>query len=243
MSSSRRIPHPLRRASSGGVLLRLISWALLLLVLFAIYLLRAPILRAVGSVWIVDEPVESADAIVLLGDDNYPAQRASRAAELYHERRAPVIVACGRFLRPYVSIADLMQKDLTDRGVPAAAILRLASFARNTREEAVVVRRTAEQRRWKRIIVVTSNYHTRRTRYIYRRVMRGAAEFRVVAARDSEYLPENWWQTRTGWKRFVYELGGFVVAAWETRSTEAALEFPADLQPLSAPAPQPIPVR
>jgi uncharacterized SAM-binding protein YcdF (DUF218 family) len=226
MNRSTRTPmRPLRQRTSGGIFGRLLGVLVVLAALFVLYLLREPLLRMVGGIWVVEEAPFAADAILLLGDDNYPAQRAAQAAELFHERRAPLIVASGRYLRPYVSVPDLMQRDLTDRGVPSAAILRMASFVSNTREEAVVLRKLVEARKWKKVLVVTSNYHTRRTHYLFERVFRGATEFRVIAARDSEYDPDEWWRSRSGWKRFLYETAGFTVAVWETRNEKASLEI------------------
>jgi uncharacterized SAM-binding protein YcdF (DUF218 family) len=209
----------------------------ILTTLFLLYLLREPLLRMVGGVWVLEEAPVAADAIIVLGDDNYAAQRAAQAADLYHQRLAPVIVASGRYLRPYVSVPDLMLRDLTDRGVPAESVLRLASFVSNTREEAVALRRLAEARKWKRVLIVTSNSHTRRSRYLFERVFQGVADFRVIAARDIEFNPDDWWRHRSGWKRFLYESGGFIVAVWETRNEKAALEIEEEkLSPQPAPA-------
>lgn len=210
------------RRQRGGVILKLISWVFLLAVFAAIYVLHEPLLRAVGEFWVVEDPPEKADAIILLGDDNYPADRATRVAELYRAGWAPRIVASGRFLRPYASLSELMQHDLLDRGVPASAIHRLPSFAGNTREEAVILRRLADRQHWRRVLVVTSNFHTRRARHIFTRVFRDSADVRIIAARDSGYDPANWWHSRLGRKIFFLELAGYPVAIWETRSTESA---------------------
>lgn len=209
----------LRRAgvvrNRGGVITKLVV-LLAVVVLFAgLYLLRRPILRWCGGFWVVDEAPQASDAIFLLGDDNYLAERAGRAAELYHARWAPLIVASGRWLRPYANIAELMEHDLVGKGVARNSIVRFPTGAANTFEEALFLRRLSRERRWKRILVVTSNYHTRRARYIFREVMGQEAEVRVVAARDSSYDPRSWWQTRPGVKIFFRELAAFVVALWE----------------------------
>lgn len=237
--SRARHAHPPRDRQRGGIILKVLSWTFLLAVFAVIYVLRAPLLRVAGEFWVDDDRPESADVIILLGDDNYQADRATRAAELYREGWAPRIVASGRFLRPYASLAELMQHDLLERGVPAGAILRLPSFAGNTREEAVMMRRLAERQRWRRLLVVTSNYHTRRTRHIYTRVFRNSAGVRIIAARDAEYAPANWWQVRTGRKRFLLELAGYPVALWETRSTESAQR--GLNEPEAIPNPPPLP--
>jgi hypothetical protein len=127
------------------------------------------------------------------------------------------VVASGRYLRPYAGIAELEEHDLTSRGVPPSAVVRFAHHAENTREEALELRRLISERGWSRMVVVTSNYHTRRARYICLRTFPPGSVLRVVAARDAEFDADNWWRTRRGTKIFLHELVGMFVAVWEMR--------------------------
>jgi len=204
-----------RSAERGGIIARLISLLVVIALLGGLYLFRHPMLRAAGGFWVVSDEPAPADAILILGDDDYAADRASRAAELYRGRWAPLVVGSGRFLRPYASIAQLMQRDLTERGVPAKAVVVFAHSAGNTQEEAKALRKLAVERHWRHVLVVTSNYHTRRARYIFRRVWPPDYEFRVIAANDRSYDPATWWESRNGLKYFLYESVGLCVAAWE----------------------------
>jgi uncharacterized SAM-binding protein YcdF (DUF218 family) len=205
----------------GGIFFRLLFLIFLLFLVFLVYLARHPLLRMAGSFWIVDEGAVASDAIVILGDDNYNGDRATRAAELLKAGWAPRIVASGRGLRSYASIAELEEHDLTDRGVPVTAIVRFAHRAENTRDEAFAISQLISSHGWKRIIVVTSNYHTRRVRYICERAFPPGTVLRVVAAWDTDFDPDNWWRTRSGIKIFTHELAGMVVAIWEMRSNHA----------------------
>lgn len=206
----------------GGIIFRFLFLMSFLVLLFLLYFVRHPLMRLAGSLWTVDERPVAADAIVILGDDNYSGDRATRATELLNAGWAPRIIASGRYLRPYASIAELEEHDLTARGVPASAIVRFAHRAENTRDEAAAISQFASARGWKRIIVVTSNYHTRRARYICERTFPSGTMLRVVAARDSDFDPDNWWRTRMGIRIFAHELAGMVVAMWEMRHADAA---------------------
>ncbi len=157
-------------------------------------------MRFAGQFWVLDEPAAQSDALIVLGDDNYAGDRAFHAAELYREGVAPVVVASGRMLRRNAGIAEVMQHDLESFGVPTTSIVPLAHRAENTREEAGEVAKLIHAREWKRVMVVTSNYHARRTRFIYGRVLPASVTFRVSGARDSEFDPSRWWQTRQGQK-------------------------------------------
>jgi hypothetical protein len=120
----------------GGIVSTLIALLFLAVLCGAIYLVRDPILRFAGESWIVNESMDHADAIIVLSDDNFYADRVTRAAGLIREGQAPVVVASGRRLRPYAGIAELMQHDLIERGVAKENIIVFPQDADNTREEA-----------------------------------------------------------------------------------------------------------
>jgi uncharacterized SAM-binding protein YcdF (DUF218 family) len=202
----------------GGAISTLVSLLFLIALCAAVYLARHPIMRFAAESWIVNEPATKADAIVVLSDDNFYADRATHAAELYRQGAAPVVVASGRKLRPSAGITELMVHDLGERGVPKESIVPLAHDAENTREEAVVVARFAADHHWKKLIIVTSNYHTRRARYIFQKVAPAGMETSVASARDGDFDPELWWEKRKSSKEFMGELLGMLVAMWELRS-------------------------
>jgi len=206
----------------GGITAKLIGLLCFVLVLGTLYLVRRPLLRSAGEGWLVEDPLEKSDAIVVLSIDNFYADRATRAAEVYRQGLAPLVVASGVRLRPYAGIGELMEHDLIERGVPKEKILRVPHDAENTREEAEVLAKVATEKNWKRVIIVTSNYHTRRTRYIFRRVFPGKIAVCVAGARDGDFDPEHWYEKRKSIKQFMGEVGGMLVAMWELRSREDA---------------------
>jgi uncharacterized SAM-binding protein YcdF (DUF218 family) len=211
--------HP--ASQRGGIFFRLLFLICFLFLVFLVYLARHPLMRLAGSFWVVDEGPAAADAVVMLGDDNYQADRATRAAELIKAGWAPRVIASGRYLRPNASIAELEERDLVDRGVPPSAVVRFAHHAESTRDEAMALSALISSKGWKRIIVVTSNFHTRRARYICERAFPPGTALRVVAARDSDFDPDHWWETRLGVKIFTHELVGMLVTMWEMRHQEA----------------------
>jgi uncharacterized SAM-binding protein YcdF (DUF218 family) len=87
-------------------------------------------------------------------------------------------------LRPNTGIADLMEHDLQSFGVPASSIVKFSHRAANTREEAEALSGLIASRGWKRILLVTSNYHTRRALFIFERAMPAGVSVRVSGARD-----------------------------------------------------------
>ncbi len=217
----------------GGIIFRLLALLAICGFVGILYLAWHPLMRAAAGFWIVQDRIEPADIMIVIGDDNYDADRAKEAAALFHAGWAPQILASGRMLRPYASIADYMARDLQSEGVPASAILRFSHRAVNTREEAEGLRVLAEQKGWRRILLVTSNYHTRRARYIFRKVLPGNVRLEVAGAPDSEFNPAAWWESRGARKIFFMETVGYLEAVWELHRPSSGPPSPA---PADAPA-------
>jgi uncharacterized SAM-binding protein YcdF (DUF218 family) len=206
----------------GGILTDLVVFLFIVVLCVVLYFARHPLMRFAAESWIVDEPAPHADAIVVLGDDNFYADRATRAAELFRQGVAPDVVASGRRLRPSAGVSELIEHDLVERGVPKEKIMRFTHDADNTREEAGAVAKLARDHHWKTLVLVTSNYHTRRARYIFARVLPAGITASVASARDGDFDPERWWEMRKSIKLFLHELLGMADAIWELKSAQVA---------------------
>jgi uncharacterized SAM-binding protein YcdF (DUF218 family) len=207
------------RGERGGIISTLIALIFLVALLGGIYLARHPLLRFIGESLVVEDSLEKSDAIIILSDDNFYGDRATRAAELFRQNLASVVVASGVRLRPNASIAELMTHDLIERGVPKENILPFPQDADNTREEAESLRKLSQSKSWKSVIVVTSNYHTRRAKYIFKKVFPETVAIRIAGARDGDFDPAHWYEHRKSIKRFTHEIGGYFIAWWELHGT------------------------
>jgi uncharacterized SAM-binding protein YcdF (DUF218 family) len=222
----------------GRIFINLIILLFFVILCFVLYLVRRPILRFMAESWIVEDPLDKADALVVLGDDNFYADRATRGAQLFREGKAPVIVASGRRLRPNAGIAELMEHDLVERGVPRDKILRFTHDGDSTLEEAQALAWLVKGKKWRSVIVVTSNYHTRRVRYIFRRVFPQGMEVHVASARDGDFDPEHWWEKRKSIKELTKEFAGMVLTLWELRGKRETSETTQSVVGLGALNPQ-----
>ncbi len=215
---------PSNPGEAGRIFLNLIILLFLAVFCLALYLVRHPLLRFIAESWIVEDTLDKADALIVLGDDNFYADRVTRGAQLFREGKAPVVVASGRRLRPSAGIAELMEHDLVERGVPRDKIVRFSHDGESTLEEAQALARIVKERKWHSVMVVTSNFHTRRTRYIFLRVFPQSVEVRVASARDGDFDPEHWWEKRKSIKELTKEFAGMVVAVWELRGKSETSE-------------------
>jgi uncharacterized SAM-binding protein YcdF (DUF218 family) len=101
----------------------------------------------------VDSGPVKADVIVVLGGGSH--ERPERAAELFKEHAAPRIIISG--LGDY----EINRQRLIAAGVPANAI-ELETQSRTTRENAQFTVKLLREQKQKRVILVTSWYHSRR---------------------------------------------------------------------------------
>jgi uncharacterized SAM-binding protein YcdF (DUF218 family) len=182
--------------------------AVLSLILAGIGLLL--LLAAVGNFLVVDDPVEPADAIVVLAARE---SRAREAAALYHRGLAPtILLAQARGRR------DEQARVLLTGGVPETAIARLTRLTGNTRDELEADFEYAQAQGFRRLILVTSPYHTRRVSLTWQRVARGRLPASVHATPYEHFEPNFWWTSNTQLRSGLHEVGGIahvlLITAW-----------------------------
>ena len=136
------------------------------------------------------ESLPRADAIVVLGGGIKPPTRLTRDADLdmaadrgwyaarcFHADRAPLILFSG------VSEGPGMRQFLIDLGVPAKKIV-LETDSKNTHQNSLFTREKLKEIKAKRILLVTSAWHMRRSLLVFKHMGVEA----VPAATDYEAL-------------------------------------------------------
>ena len=165
---------------------------------------------------VVSDDLEPSDAVIPLR--GYPEEeriRVEETAQLVQKRYAPLLLVSVDG-RPYFSqpVRRLIETYLRERGFPMEQLRFCENSADNTLEEARALRSCLRQLRAKQVIVVTSEYHTRRTRSIFRRVF---AESGIVVRVHPVYNPNlwdpHWWRRRRWAKTFLIET---LATAWST---------------------------
>ncbi|HMG74677.1 MAG TPA: YdcF family protein [Pyrinomonadaceae bacterium] len=171
-----------------------------------------PMFAWVGAhLLIVKSDLPAADAIVVMSGSSTYLERADWAARLYREGRAPLVVLTNDSLiagwdrkeerNPY--FYELAARELQKRGVPESKIQVVSDIALGTYEESLGVRDYASAHQLKRLLVVTSAYHTRRTLWSLRHACEGSG---IEIGIDSPPpgwqtpAPSRWWWRRWGWK-------------------------------------------
>jgi len=149
-----------------------------------------------------DQP-EHSDAIIALSG---APERTLYAADLITQGYAqavyiskPVREDVHRLLQEYGFTPpreeQINQAILLKRGVAASQIYLLPNSVVNTMGEAPEAL-AAVPAETKTIMIVTSAYHTRRTRMIFRKIFMGRSIKLIVVATPYERNPDRWWKTQ-----------------------------------------------
>jgi uncharacterized SAM-binding protein YcdF (DUF218 family) len=168
-------------------------------------LLWTPFLQLCGSRLVEDDGPRKADAIVVLGGDQYGA-RVLKGAQLAAAGYAPVVLVSGPpRLVGYESSEEVQYAE--QQGYPASLFREVhlpVEYSESTRAEARFISGYLASQGMKSILLVTSNYHTKRAAMIWRK-QNQTLGVTVVAAPDRSFAPDRWWKTRNGQKTFLFE--------------------------------------
>jgi uncharacterized SAM-binding protein YcdF (DUF218 family) len=184
---------------------------LLLLVLFGLAgwlvsaVFRTTVLTTAGAFLVKEDGPRKTDAIVVLGGDEF-GTRAVKGAELAQAGYAPyVLVSAPTALLGNESDATI---EYAKRKGFSAALFRPTVLppdaAESTRTEATYLGNYLKKNGVRSILLVTSNFHTRRAGNLWRHA-NPWLNIAVVAAPDKYFTPETWWKSRGGKKTFLLE--------------------------------------
>jgi uncharacterized SAM-binding protein YcdF (DUF218 family) len=152
-----------------------------------------------GELLVIDVPVMGPQAIVSLASHEW--ERLPETARLARENPQAVVLLTQPAQPNEHNCYDCPNrvKHLVALGVPAARIKLLARRVGNTYDEAMAVRELLQQTGVRRILVVTSMYHTRRSLAAFRHALLPLhASIGVAGAPWPDARPERWWTSAYG---------------------------------------------
>lgn len=169
----------------------------------ALYLTRAPLLRAAGGLLIVNDALEKADAaLVLAGDDSPESERLRAAVRLYKQGWARKIVISGPPTGYGVYESDLALPLTVSLGVPRSDIIPIRHTGKSTAQETGVIAPQLERSGIRSVYVVTTNFHTRRAKRLFIRASGGRMRVLAHSAPNAYFHADRWWESRGG-RKFV----------------------------------------
>ncbi|MCV7283149.1 YdcF family protein [Mycolicibacterium flavescens] len=147
------------------------------------------------------DELEKADAILVLAGEH--DGREDHGVALARAGWAPTVVLSN----PYPSDDEVM--DRVCDGEPGVEVICVRPDLLTTRGEAIAMRALADERSWRKIIVVTWRYHMPRARFIFRQCYSARGDDTVMTAVPRSYdfsVPE--WELT-----YAYQFAGFAKAA------------------------------
>ncbi len=194
-----RLSHTKRRRRR-----RRCAVALLLVAMLAsAWAWREPLLIRTAEWLDVGQPPQRADYIMLLnGDEN---TRPFVAAAVVKQGFAPKVLIAevakkspkgGLILPP---MHEINRQVLIHRGIAPSDITILPASATTTRDEARALADFLKDRPDARVLVVTSDYHTRRSRWIFGKELGvQSRQLSFVSAPSDDFRLAHWWQDEAG---------------------------------------------
>ncbi|MCE5266982.1 MAG: YdcF family protein [Planctomycetaceae bacterium] len=164
---------------------------------------RATLLRGAARWLDVGEAPQAADYIMLLNGDE--STRPFAAAALMKEHRARDVLIAEVRATPQVidgvqpPTHEINREVLIQRGVPEGKIRILPGQAATTYDEAKALSDFLDKHPGVRVMVLTSDYHTRRSRWVFDRALGDhAGRMAMVSATTDEFDMDRWWLDEHG---------------------------------------------
>lgn len=169
------------------------------------------------------DPLARADLIFVLAGSR--TERWLEAVDLFKDGWAPRIAVSPGHVDPieaeleargirYPREGELARDAIVASGVPSHLVAVLPSGVDNTAHEAAATLQYVNGTQLRRVIVVTSPLHARRTGFAFRRAFAGTGVQVIVrGSRHTESDPAHWWRRRADVRMVVSELQKLIAYA------------------------------
>jgi uncharacterized SAM-binding protein YcdF (DUF218 family) len=189
-------------------------WPLLLS--FVFFALLTAFLN-LGRWLVVEDPLAHAAAIAVLSG-RMPT-RALEAARIYRSGYAPEVwlthstepgATLEKLSVPYTGEDVSNKLVLIHEGVPESAIRIIDPPIVNTPDEILSIGQNCQQQSDRKVIIVTSKVHTRRTKSLWNRLSAKSGQAIIRGVSDDPFDPAHWWRNTSDVLDVVREVLGLL---------------------------------
>ncbi len=169
----------------------------------------ALVMRYGGKILVHSDPLPShAEVAVMLdGPAEGVAARWDRVMSLLQQKRVDNVMISVQRVWVWGQWGPRLVQSYLDRtyGPAAKRIVLCEMNTDSTLEESTALRACLASRGWKSVLVVTSEYHTRRARHIWKKVLGKQFSLCVYGVRDDDFAADGWWRKRRYAKTWLLE--------------------------------------
>ena len=164
-----------------------------------------------GRLLVIDNPQGSDIIVVLAGETDRRPEQALQLLDQGYARR--VLIDVPERARVYDSTVVQLAEDYIRRRPEAANVGICGIQGRSTRDESHDVMRCLAREQGSRVLIVTSDFHTRRSLSIFRHEIPGKS-FSVAAARDDSEFGTRWQWAKTCVDEWIRLLWWSAIERW-----------------------------
>ena len=197
----------------------LIFTAVFLLLALGFYLARKPILRGIGGFLISDDVSQEVDAAFFLSGGSL--ERTRTVHEIY-PLYAPLLITMGKTksndlaaIGIEMTDAEIARRALLDEGIDSTNI-RVIKQGTSTYEESEEILGYSNAQGFKRIMIISSAFHTRRIRNVFEDKFRKAGiEVVIKGVPPLDYSVDSWWNSESAMIFVFNEYAKLLYYAWK----------------------------
>jgi uncharacterized SAM-binding protein YcdF (DUF218 family) len=193
---------------------------------------HVPLLQAYAKFFTVHTAHKGADAIVVLA--GIFETRIPRAADLCRQGYGPRILITQE--RPLNVLSEQLQCSNSQKARALLELLHvecdltrvpsLKGGATSTFDEAYDLRDWAQKHAYRRIIIVTDHFHTRRALYAFKKIFKGTdIAVEAAGAPNDCFSEDNWWKSDTGISCYILEGVKYLVYCFSSRNFAGIKNF------------------
>lgn len=183
-----------------------------LVALLATVIFHRPVLTAMGRYLTYEDPIQKADAIVVLtGESPF---RSLEALDIYQAGYAPMIILSSRAELAHLKRLSasrsgygyLPYRDMgaLKEGLPTEAFAVLEGKGKDTKAELSRIYDFLIEENMTQVILVSSNYHTRRVKKLFNLIAGDRISSIVRASKYSKFFDPQWWWLASWSRRFLF---------------------------------------
>lgn len=181
----------------------LIALGVILLLLVVVFLLRIPIMRGFGHYLICEDKLEPVEAMFVLS--GAPMERGDEAATVFKTGIAKQAICTGESIPQdlyalglIVSESELTRMNMIRGGADSTRVTFIKRGT-STQEESDIILAYCKEHSIKKIILISSKFHTRRVHKVFHDKFEDAGiQVLIHGAKSGSYDEENWWANEYG---------------------------------------------